>query len=35
VTNVDTGERVLSPDEKVSSATYKIGKRRFIKIKTI
>ncbi|TSC70541.1 MAG: tyrosyl-tRNA synthetase [Parcubacteria group bacterium Gr01-1014_46] len=32
VTNTDTGEKVSDPDTEVSSGTYKVGKRRFIKI---
>ncbi len=35
VTNMETNERVGSADEKVSTTTYKIGKKRFIKIKVI
>lgn len=35
ITNMDTGEKLTSPDSKASDGTYKIGKRRFIKIKVI
>lgn len=35
ITNMDTGEKVTDSDNKVKSGTYKIGKRRFIKIKTL
>lgn len=35
ITNTDTGEKISDPDKGVSSGVYKIGKRRFIKIKVI
>ncbi len=35
VTNTQTNEKVSDVDEKVSSTTYKVGKRRFIKINVI
>ena len=35
VTNTDTGEKISDADAEVSSGVYKVGKRRFIKIKTI
>jgi len=35
VTNVDTGEKILDTEFKVSNGVYKVGKRRFIKIKVI
>lgn len=35
VMNMDSGEKISDPSAKVSNGTYKIGKRRFIKIKTI
>lgn len=35
ITNMDTGEKITNPVEVVSSGTYKIGKRRFIKIKVL
>ncbi len=34
ITNMDSGEKVTDPDTKVSPGNYKIGKRRFIRIKT-
>lgn len=34
VTNVETGEKIISQDTKATSGIYKIGKKRFIKIKT-
>ncbi len=35
VTNMDTDIKVTNPDIKVENGTYKIGKRRFIKIKVV
>ncbi|OHA94055.1 MAG: tyrosine--tRNA ligase [Candidatus Zambryskibacteria bacterium RIFCSPLOWO2_02_FULL_39_26] len=35
ITNMATNEKVTDPNSKVSSATYKIGKHRFIKIQTL
>ncbi len=35
ITNTTTNEKVSNPEENVSSGTYKIGKRRFIKINVI
>lgn len=35
VTNMDTGKKVSAPDMVVSDGTYKVGKRRFIKIRTL
>lgn len=35
VTNTDTNQKIDNPDYKAISGTYKIGKRRFIKIKTL
>ena len=35
VTNMDTGEKVIDADGKVVSGTYKIGKRRFVKINVV
>ncbi|MCX6701855.1 MAG: hypothetical protein NTX96_01510 [Candidatus Zambryskibacteria bacterium] len=35
ITNMDTGEKIINPDVTVSDGTYKIGKRRFIKIKVL
>jgi tyrosyl-tRNA synthetase len=35
ITNIDTREKIKNFEEKVSTTIYKIGKRRFIKIKVI
>lgn len=35
ISNMDTGEKITDPNAKVSSGTFKIGKRRFIKIKVL
>ena len=35
ITNTDNGEKITNPEMKVSSGTYKIGKRRFIKLKVL
>jgi tyrosyl-tRNA synthetase len=35
VTNMESGDKIIDAGQKVSNGTYKIGKRRFIKIKTI
>ena len=35
VSNMQTKEKITDPEAKVSSTTYKIGKKRFIKIKAI
>jgi len=32
VTNMDTGEKITDPNAKAAAGTYKIGKRRFVKI---
>jgi tyrosyl-tRNA synthetase len=34
VTNMDSGEKITDPNTKALSGTYKIGKRRFVKIIT-
>ncbi len=35
VTNMDDGKKVSDPDVSVETGTYKVGKRRFIKIKVL
>jgi tyrosyl-tRNA synthetase len=35
ITNMDTGEKITDPNAAVSNGTFKIGKRRFIKIKVL
>ena len=35
VTNMDVDEKITDADVKVKSGTYKIGKRRFIKINVL
>ncbi len=35
ITNVDSNTKVTDPDAQVENGVYKVGKRRFIKIKTI
>jgi hypothetical protein len=35
VTFMETGEKISDQEEKVKSGTYKIGKKRFLKIKIV
>jgi tyrosyl-tRNA synthetase len=35
VTNIESGEKIGNPESSVENTTYKIGKKRFLKIKVV